>query len=63
MTEELKSELLKLSRINLRKSKQSSVCELYDEAFIKGYQEGLKAKINMTAISDRPVEDKPEENE
>ena len=33
-----KEELLKLSRENLRKSKQGSLCECYDEAFIKGYQ-------------------------
>ena len=35
MTEE---ELKKLSRENLRKSKQGSLCECYDEAFIKGYE-------------------------
>ena len=33
-----KEELLKLSRENLRKSKQGSLCECYDEAFIKGYE-------------------------
>lgn len=35
MTDE---ELIKLSRENLRKSKQGSLCECYDEAFIKGYK-------------------------
>ena len=33
-----KEELIKLSRENLRKSKQGSLCECYDEAFIKGYE-------------------------
>ena len=33
-----KEELTKLSRENLRKSKQGSLCECYDEAFIKGYE-------------------------
>jgi hypothetical protein len=33
-----KEKLIKLSRENLRKSKQGSLCECYDEAFIKGYQ-------------------------
>ena len=33
-----KEELKKLSRENLRKSKQGSLCECYDEAFIKGYE-------------------------
>ena len=37
-----KKELIKLSRENLRKSKQGSLCECYDEAFIKGYK--LSAK-------------------
>ena len=32
-----KKELIKLSRENLRKSKQGSLCECYDEAFIKVY--------------------------
>ena len=46
-----KEELIKLSRENLRKSKQGSLCECYDEAFIKGYQlsekriEDLEAQI------------------
>lgn len=35
MTDE---ELIKLSRENLRKSRQGSLCECYDEAFIKGYR-------------------------
>ena len=33
-----KEELIKISRENLRKSKQGSLCECYDEAFIKGYE-------------------------
>ena len=33
-----KVELIKLSRENLRKSKQGSLCECYDEAYIKGYE-------------------------
>ena len=33
-----KEELIKLSRENLRKSKQGSLCECYDEAYIKGYE-------------------------
>ena len=33
-----REELRKLSRENLRKSKQGSLCECYDEAFIKGYE-------------------------
>lgn len=33
-----REELIKLSRENLRKSKQGSLCECYDEAFIKGYE-------------------------
>ena len=37
-----RKELIKLSRENLRKSKQGSLCECYDEAFIKGYK--LSAK-------------------
>lgn len=37
-----REELLKISRENLRKSKQGSLCECYDEAFIKGY--GLAEK-------------------
>ena len=31
-------DLIKLSRENLRNSKQGSLCECYDEAFIKGYK-------------------------
>lgn len=47
-----KEELLKLSRENLKKSKQGSLCECYDEAFIKGYElsekriEELEEKIS-----------------
>ena len=33
-----KEELIKLSRKNLKKSKQDSLCKCYDEAFIKGYE-------------------------
>lgn len=46
-------ELIKLSRENLRKSKQGSLCECYDEAFIKGYRlsekriEELKAQVEQ----------------
>lgn len=48
-----KEELIKLSRENLRKSKQGSLCECYDEAFIKGYElskkciEELEQKISV----------------
>lgn len=37
-----KEELIKISRENLRNSKQSSLCECYDEAFIKGYELSVK---------------------
>lgn len=53
-----KEELIKLSRENLRKSKQGSLCECYDEAFIKGYQlsekriEELEAQIEKMKCCD-----------
>ena len=37
-----REELRKLSRENLRNSKQNSLCECYDEAFIKGYELSIK---------------------
>lgn len=46
-----KEELIKLSRENLRKSKQGSLCECYDEAFIKGYE-----------LSEKRIEDLEKEN-
>lgn len=64
-----KEELIKLSRENLRKSKQGSLCECYDEAFIKGYQlsekriaeleqqvEKMKADV-LSLIKDRMNDD------
>jgi hypothetical protein len=48
-----KEELIKLSRENLKKSKQDSLCKCYDEAFIKGYElskkriEELEEKISI----------------
>jgi hypothetical protein len=47
-----KEELIKLSRENLRKSKQGSLCECYDEAFIKGYE-----------LSEKRIKELQEENE
>lgn len=44
-----KEELIKLSRENLRKSKQGSLCECYDEAFIKGYQLSEKRIAELEA--------------
>ena len=44
MTDE---ELIKLSRENLRKSRQGSLCECYDEAFIKGYKVSEKRIIEL----------------
>ena len=46
-----KSELLKLSRENLKKSKTGSLCESYDEAFIKGYE-----------LSEKRIKDLEKEN-
>jgi predicted RNase H-like nuclease (RuvC/YqgF family) len=46
-----KEELIKLSRENLRKSKQGSLCECYDEAFIKGYE-----------LSEKRIKELQEEN-
>lgn len=42
-----KEELIKLSRENLRKSKQGSLCECYDEAFIKGYELSKKRILEL----------------
>ena len=42
-----KEELIKLSRENLRKSKQGSLCECYDEAFIKGYELSKKCILEL----------------
>jgi hypothetical protein len=44
-----KEELIKLSRENLRKSKQGSLCECYDEAFIKGYELSEKQITELEA--------------
>jgi hypothetical protein len=44
-----KEELIKLSRENLRKSKQGSLCECYDEAFIKGYELSKKRIAELEA--------------
>lgn len=46
-----KEELIKLSRENLRKSKHGSLCECYDEAFIKGYE-----------LSEKHIEELEKEN-
>ena len=46
-----KEELIKLSRENLRKSKQGSLCECYDEAFIKGYELSKKRIAELEAIA------------
>lgn len=42
-------ELKKLSRENLKKSKQGSLCECYDEAFIKGYELSEKRIAELEA--------------
>ena len=42
-----KEELIKISRENLRKSKQGSLCECYDEAFIKGYELSKKRILEL----------------
>ena len=47
-----KKELIKLSRENLRKSKQGSLCECYDEAFIKGYKLAAKQIAELKGEAD-----------
>lgn len=44
-----KEELIKISRENLRKSKQGSLCECYDEALIKGYELSKKRIAELEA--------------
>ena len=44
-----KEELIKLSRKNLKKSKQDSLCKCYDEAFIKGYELSKKRIAELEA--------------
>ena len=59
-----KEELIKISRENLRKSKQGSLCECYDEAFIKGYElsknrieelEKENAELSMKRKAERKI--------